>query len=209
LTQDANWDRFLSFNWHRVLELLDLREENTIATWFSSILFLLAAMSFILLGLSGNKNYYLTHQQRLSVRFAALGFCALSADEVGSMHETVGTWTDRTLQLLEGTPIYGKGYPWLLATPLIVIIFIFIIYNLYQVTRLSQFSEQLRLNIRLLLWSAAILLPSVFVFEFIEAYLGYLRQKDTPFPVIEEMLELFGVFSVFLANVLIARHFRL
>ena len=39
LSQGADWQRVFGINLHRILELLDLREENTLATWFSSFFF--------------------------------------------------------------------------------------------------------------------------------------------------------------------------
>ncbi|OUD14060.1 hypothetical protein TPSD3_06900 [Thioflexithrix psekupsensis] len=208
LTQDANWNRFLAINWHRIVELLDLREENTIATWFSSIVFFLTALSFVLLGWGHAPHYHPHSQQRLIFKLAALATCLLSADEVGSLHETAGSWADRSLTLLQDTPIYGMGYPWLLLSPIIVLVFAFIVFNLFQITALvNQVQETVK--IRALLWAAIVILPSVFVFEFMEAYLGYLRQKNTFFPVIEELLEVMGMFCLYMANILIARYYRL
>jgi hypothetical protein len=207
-TQDANWERFLSINWHRVVVLLDLREENTIATWFSSIVFFLTFLSFVLLGWGDAPHYKPNNQQRLVFKLAALASCLLSADEVGSMHETAGSWADRSLTLLQDTPIYGMGYPWLLLSPIIVLVFIIIVFNLFQITT-SVHQAKETVKIRILLWAAIVILPSVFVFEFMEAYLGYLRQKNTFFPVVEEMLEVIGMFCLYIANILLARYYRL
>lgn len=208
LTQDANWNRFLSINWHRIVELLDLREENTIATWFSSLVFFLTSLSFVLLGWGNAPNYNPNAQQRLIFKLAALASCALSADEVGSLHETAGSWADRSMGLLQDTPIYGMGYPWLLLSPIIVLVFVIIVFNLFQVTK-SVNSPQETVKIRALLWASIVILPSVFVFEFMEAYLGYLKQKNTFFPVVEETLEVIGMFSLYCANILLARYYRL
>lgn len=209
LTQDANWNRFLGINWHRILQLGDLREENTLATWFSSILFFCASASFVLLGWGNDTQFQPTRFQRSVFQLAALATCVLSADEVGSVHETVGTWVDHSAALLEGTPIYGLGYPWLLSSPFVTAFFAVIVYCLVQQTKPNSISYRQGIAIRGLLWTAMITLPCVFVFEFIEAYLGYLRQKETFFPVVEETLELSGMFCLLTANTLLARHFRL
>ncbi len=209
ITQDANWERFLGINWHRILQLTDLREENTIATWFSSILFFCAAASFVLLGWGNDPQFQPLRLHRFIFQLAALATLVLSADEVGSVHETVGTWVDHSAHLLEGTPIYGLGFPWLLSSPFVTAFFAVIVYCVYQQTKVDSMSKRQSIAIRCLLWTAMITLPCVFVFEFIEAYLGYLRQKETFFPVVEEMLELSGMFSLLTANTLLARHFRL
>lgn len=209
ITEQSDWQRLFKINWHRVLALLDLREENTVATWFSSTLFFMAGWGFILLGWGNAALYTLKTYQRRLFQLAALGCIALSADEVGSVHETIGSWLDRSTGMLNDTPLYGKGYPWLIAAPIIIGIVGFVVQQLWTLNRAIHVDAKLQNKIRLVLITTMIFLPCVFIFEFLEAYFWMSRQTNTIFPVLEEMSELLGMLSLYTACLWLGKIYQL
>ena len=176
----------------KLLRLFDLRSETNFAVWYSSLLFFSVFLSLLLLGWGKNQNYQPSLIQRAWLQLAALGCLALSADETASIHEKVGRQIDSGLQLLEGTPVYNMGYPWLLAAPILLLVFFFFARQLY---KLIQTLPKQR-TARVALMVALVALPMVFVLEFIELWFGYHGQKSTIFPVFEEYAELIGMYAL-------------
>ncbi|MCV6639422.1 hypothetical protein [Candidatus Albibeggiatoa sp. nov. NOAA] len=205
-TQQAHWQQ-QAVNWHRVLQLLDLRDENTLATWFSSILFLTASVGFVLLGWGKSKTYTINFFSRFSFQVTALALCALSADEVGSFHETVGSWFERKVIVWDG--LQGMGFSWLLIfAPFALAILILCGQQLYKlINTLPDLSA--RRYSRALLILACILLPSVLILEALQGYWIFTKQGETVFTCLEEMFELLGMYSLFLVTLIIARQHQL
>lgn len=200
--------RFFQINWQRVLQLLDLREENTLATWFSSLLFLTVSLAFLLLGWSTTPHFKITQPSRWWFQLSAIGTCLLSADEVASIHETVGKWFARFMHQWLKTPVDEKGFSWtLLFGPIGLGIFAITVYYLLQM--LKQLPNPNRQYAQLALAIALLSLPSVFGFEALEAYFAYQQQGQTIFPCFEEMAEIVGMYSLFLCMMLIVRHHQL
>lgn len=202
--QQANWQQEV-VNWQRVLELFDLREENTLATWFSGVLFLFASISFILLGWGQSASYILSHIQSFGLKIIALALCLLSADEIASVHETVGSWFERKVIAWDG--VHGMGFSWvILFGPLFIAILIWcvmIIINL-----IKQLDEQ-KSQAGILLLIASISLPGVLLLELYQGYLVYTGQGQTILTCVEEMLEMLGIYSLFLIALIIARQHQL
>lgn len=200
--------RVFQVNWQRVLQLLDLREENTVATWFSSILFLVVSLAFLLLGWSTTPQFVISQQARWWFRLSAIGACLISADEVASVHETVGKWFARFMHQQSDTPVDEKGFSWiLLFAPPALFVFSIMVYHLFQT--LKTLPREKRQYAQFALVTAFLSLPSVFGFELLEAYFTYTQPTRTVFPCFEEAAEVVGMYSLFLCAVLIANHYEL
>jgi hypothetical protein len=193
---------------HRILELLDLRAENTLATWFSSIVFLAVSLSFVLLGWSYSASFTLSQWARFVFQLTAIGALLLSADEVASIHETVGKWFKRVIdQLWSQAPPDDRGYSWIiLFAPVLLAGFFALIYFLRQV--IATMDKQ-RQSAFLTLFIALVCLPGVFVFEVFEWWLSSFNQGISILTCFEEMFELIGMYSLFLCAVFIARQHQL
>lgn len=200
--------RVFQVNWHRVLQLLDLREENTIATWFSSILFLAVSLAFLLLGWSTTPQFVISQQARWWFRLSAIGTCLLSADEIASFHETVGKWFARFMHQRLDTPIDEKGFSWiLLFAP--VALFAFSVMASYLFQTLKTLPREKRQYAQFALVTAFLSLPSVFGFELLEAYFTYTQHIRTTLPCFEETAEVIGMYSVFFCIVFAIEHYEL
>ncbi|MEK7989907.1 MAG: hypothetical protein VSS52_002775 [Thiotrichaceae bacterium] len=204
-SQQAHWQQE-TVNWHRVLQLFDLRDENTLATWFSSILFLIASVGFVLLGWGQSQTYTLSFFGRFSLQITALGLCLLSADEVGSFHETVGSWFERKVIVWDG--LQGMGFSWLLLfSPFALFGLIICGQQLYKL--MKNLSKTVRWHSMILLSLACVLLPSVLILEALQGYWILTKQGETVFTCLEEMFELLGIYSLFLLALIIARQHQL
>ncbi|TXK33881.1 hypothetical protein FVR03_18140 [Pontibacter qinzhouensis] len=85
-------EKYMTENAVRVFALLNLGGENIIASWYSSMILLIASGAAILC-FSTDNNYYTEARTRL-LNFGWLGFslifALLSFDEAGSFHENIG-----------------------------------------------------------------------------------------------------------------------
>ncbi|MFT4579783.1 MAG: hypothetical protein ACI8PD_001821 [Nitrospinales bacterium] len=70
-------------------EIFDMDEEESFSTWFSAVFLLISSSLLFLIAWSKEKEAYTRHWYGL-----ALGFCALSLDEVVGIHETFNTLTE-------------------------------------------------------------------------------------------------------------------
>lgn len=70
-------------------EILDMDEEESFATWFSSIFLFISSILLFSIAHSKENDAYARHWYGL-----ALGFCLLSVDEVVGVHETFNTITE-------------------------------------------------------------------------------------------------------------------
>jgi len=203
-SQGSEWHRVAGMNIHRVLELLDLREENTLATWFSSMIFFFTSAAFVLLGWGCSPQFTISPLTRWVFRLTAIGACGLAADEVASIHETTGKWAGR---LLVDTPVLeDKGFLWVpLLAPVMVIGFLIAAH--YLNTILKPLSPPRRQLAQVALVVALICLPlGVFVLELLEA------RADSPitiFPCFEEAAEIIGMYSLFWSALLAAKEYQL
>ena len=180
--------------------LLDLRKENTLATWFSSILFLMTGLAFVLLGWS--KNFKIANWQRFIFKLTAIGAVLLSADEVASIHETVGKWSRRAAEdVITFLPVDERGFVWvLLFAPIAIVGLIATVIALNKVIK-QDFQQVVAL------WTAVLCLPTVFAFELFE-WIFY-SEKLKVLGCWEEGFELLGMYSLFICAVLIARQNKL
>ncbi|WP_353572110.1 hypothetical protein [Candidatus Albibeggiatoa sp. nov. BB20] len=187
--------------------MLDLRDENTLATWFSSIVFFIASIGFVLLGWGQSPTYKLSVFGRFSFRIIALALCLLSADEVGSFHETVGSWFERKVIIWDG--LQGMGFSWLLLfSPFAILGLILCGWQLSQLIKhLPEISVRWRSAGLLLL--ACALLPSVLILEALQGYWIFTKQGATILTCFEEMFELLGIYCLFLVTLIIARQHQL
>jgi len=212
LSQGSDWQRIFGINWHRVLELLDMRWENTLATWFSSILFLAVGLSFVLLGWGYSPAFTISRWTRFVFQLTAIGAVLLSADEVASIHETAGKWFKRVInQLWSQAPPDNRGYSWIiLFAPVLLGVFFALVYFLRQViATMPHNQDRQRQSAYLTLLFALVCLPGVFVFEAFEWWLASFNQSVNILTCFEEMFEIIGMYSLFLCAVLIARRYEL
>jgi hypothetical protein len=203
------FQRVFDINIHRILSLLDLRKENTLATWFSSILFLLTGLAFVLLGWSSAVNFKISNWQRIIFKITTIGAILLSADEVASIHETVGKWFKRTIEnLIPFLPTDNKGFVWVLIfAPVALAGLIATVIALRKVIATIPTLRH-RQTAALALWLAMFALPGVFVFELLEWQL-YSEQSVGLLRCWEEVFELVGMYSLFICAVLIGGQYKL
>jgi len=213
LTQGGEWQRVLGMNLHRMLELLDLREENTLATWFSSMVFLMTGLAFLLLGWGSSPKFAISHLTRLVFKLATIGAVLLSADEVASIHETAGKWFQRFVSSFwVNAPPDEKGYFWVvLFAPFLLVGFLAAAYVLRQlISNMPTERDWQRYAAYVALLVALLCLPGVFVFELLEWYLdNSVNHSSSILTCWEEAFEIIGMYSLFLCAMLIARRYQL
>lgn len=210
-TQQADWQRVFGINWHRVLELLDLREENTLATWFSSVLFLCTGIGFLLLGWGQSAHFVISQWTRLVFQLATIGAIFLSADEVASIHETAGKWFKRVINHFVDNIQDERGYSWiLLFAPFLVMGLVFALYGLQKLINNMPITRNWqRQQAYFALGIALFCLPGVFVFEAFEWRLSLFDQNITQWTAFEELFEIMGMYSLFFCTVLVAKQYQL
>jgi len=211
-THGSEWHRVWGINFHRVLELLDLREENTLATWFSSMVFLAVGIGFLLLGWGYSSNYSISRLTRGIFKLATIGAILLSADEVASIHETVGKSFGRFIgKLFVGAPTDDKGFFWVpLFAPIALIGLIAVAIMLHKIiANMPTSRDWQRYSAYLAILIAFMCLPGVFVLELLEWHLSVLNQGVTILTCFEETFEMFGMYSLFFGTMLIARQYQL
>lgn len=209
-TQGTGEFRVFGINLQKILELMDLREENTLATWFSSIVFLLVAAAFVPLGWSTSSQFTISLWTRKIFQLTAIGACLLSADEVASVHETVGGWLSRIVNHLAGIPLDTRGFSWLLPfIPIALTGLFLLIYPLRRLILQLSIDAWQKKQLQFALWLAVLALPSVFLCEFLEAYFSYYYHKSTIFNCFEESFEIVGMYCLFLCAVLITEKYEL
>lgn len=100
------------------VEAFDLDREGTLATWFSSFLYLLcAAVSFGVYAI--RKRHVEDYQARYRVwAWAGAVWLLMSMDETGSLHEGF----KELMALCSGTRLYGDGSVWWIAAYCIVLL---------------------------------------------------------------------------------------
>jgi len=212
LSQGADWQRMFGINLHRVLELLDLREENTLATWFSSMIFFATGLAFLLLGWGSSPNFIISRVASFIFKLTAIGAILLSADEVASIHETVGKSFFRFVSnLWANAPPDNRGYFWIvLFAPLMLGGLLMTVYFLRKViARMPTRYDWQRQLAYVTLFLAFVCLPGVFVFEVFEWYFDTFKQSSGILKCFEETFEIIGMYSLFLCATLIAKRFQL
>ncbi len=212
MTSGSEWQRVFGINIHRVLELLDLREENTLATWFSSIVFLTVGIGFLLLGWGIASNYSISRLTRRMFQLATIGAILLSADEIGSVHETVGKWFGRfSTEIITSLPVDDKGFSWIiLFAPIALIGLIIIIFMLYKIIiNMPTITDWECYAAYIALFTAFVCLPGVFVLEFLEWHSFSLKQGTSILTCFEEAFEMLGMYSLFFTATLVAKQYKL
>ena len=211
-TQGTEWGRIGGINGHRVLELLDLRQENNLATWYSSILYLMVGIGFILLGWGNSVEFQISRLSRYLFQLAAIGAILISADEVASIHETVGKSLARFVdQFLLTTPMGDIRFFWVIPfAPFALLGLVMIVYQLHQlIAKLPTQNNWQRQQAYIALWSALLFLPGVFLAELIEWYLVTIKQSGTVLTCFEEMFELLGMYGLFFCVMCIGKQYQL
>jgi len=211
-SQGTQWQRVFGINIHRVLELVDLRRENTLATWYSSQLFFLTGVAFVLLGWGQAPGLVMTRIKRFIFQLTAIGAVLLSADEVGSFHETAGKWFGRVMQsTFPNAPPDDKGFFWIpLFAPLALMGLLAVTVALLQmIAKMPVQQAWQRQKTYLALLIALICLPGVFAFELVEWYFNVQQQQVLITTWFEESFEIIGMYSLFLCAILIARQYQL
>lgn len=211
-TQGTEWGRIGGINGHRVLELLDLRQENNLATWYSSIFYLMVGIALILLGWGNSVKFQISRLSRYLFQLAAIGAILISVDEVASIHETVGKSLARFVnQFLLTTPMEDTRFFWVIPfAPIALLGLIIIVYELHRlIAQMPTQTHWQRRQAYLALWGALLFLPGVFLAESMEWYLVTTKQFGTAITCVEEMLELLGMYSLFLSVMIIGKQYQL
>ena len=205
-THEMAWQRIGGINFHRIFQLLDLREENTLATWFSSVIFLATSLAFVLLGWGSSPTFKVSLLTRRMSQLVTFGACLVSADEVASIHETVGKWFGRLITTVLGIPELAndQGFLWVpLLAPIFLIGFFMAAHVLYKLIIPMQHHRQWAL---LTLTTALICLPlGVFISEALESQ-GIFVNFIT---CMEESFEIIGMYSLFTSVILVAKEYQL
>lgn len=212
LSEGADLSRVAGINLHRVLKLVDLRQEITLATWFSSIVFLAAGISFILLGWGSSPEYKVSRWARFVFKISAMGAILLSADEAASIHETAGKWLQRIVGESAGNaPAVNQGYFWIiLYAPFLLGSSIALALALRRAIATMPIDHgKHRRSAYSVLLVAAVCLPCVILFEIGEWWLASHDQGTTILTCLEEMSEIIGMYCLFLCALLVARQYRL
>ena len=194
--------------------MLDLREENTLATWFSSMIFLSTGFAFLLLGWGSSPSFTISRITRFTFKLTAIGAVLLSADEVASLHETIGKSFQRFVSnFWINAPPDNRGYFWIiLFAPFLLAGLLMMGYFLRQVIAqmpTNQNQDWQRQLAYFTLFLAFFCLPGVFVFELFEWYLDSLNQSASILTCFEEAFEVIGMYSLFFCAMLIARRYQL
>ena len=199
---EGEWSR-----WHRILSALDLRREGNVATWAESVLFLVWALSFAVIGWSGpNPTLRLTWPTRWFFRLAAVGACFLSLDEATTFHEMVGMSIERKTNLTDGTALEGFGYMWTLVyTPIVVVGIVLMIYCLRPLITGMPAREAEKRRAWALIAAVCILVLAVLGWEALEACMRLAGAVNTVLQCLEETTELAWIGSAVTLNMLIAR----
>lgn len=177
------------------LWLFDLRYEDTMATWFSGVLFLYCAISFWLLGWGDHS----PHMPRRAFRLFAIGFFLLSADEMLSIHERIGMELERASGLLGETPIFGWGYSWLLVYAIPAAIGLVFLAQDYR-ARLRAVAAEARRPVVKMLGAAIACIAVIGLAEFGDAAFVMSGYARNPLPCLEEAAELALLLLIAVAN---------
>jgi len=180
-----------------LMGLMDLREERTFGTWFQSLLFVAAGVSFFMV----SRHPALPKFGKSLLTLAALGFCFLSADEALSLHEFLGFHLEQITGIVQDTALEQRGYAWvLLYAPAAVAVFALLFYIYRPVFRDSSSPTARRLFA--LAWVAV---AAVVLLEVAEALAVYARKDLTGLMTcFEETFELIALMLFYSTNLLIS-----
>ncbi len=106
---------------HIILYMLDLKHEGTIATWWSSLLFLMAGLSFVPMGWPRPGQY----QEKIPIwifRLNAFAFTFFSLDEMVSIHERIGVMIEKMTKTLPVIRPEQPGLSWVFVYGPIVLV---------------------------------------------------------------------------------------
>jgi hypothetical protein len=180
-----------------LMNLMDLREERTIGTWFQSLLFVAAGVSFFMI----SRHPDFTKTGKIFLALLALGFCFLSADEALALHEFMGFHFEQITGIVDDTALEQRGYAWvLLYAPAAVAVFILFFWIYGPLFRNAGAPSARRLFA--LAWGAVVI---VFLFEVAEAWAVHARKDVTGLMTcFEETFELAVLMLFYAANLRIA-----
>jgi hypothetical protein len=174
--------------------IIDMREERTVGTWFETLFFALAGLSFLLV----SRHPALPKLGKYLLVLMALGFCFLSADEMLSLHEFMGYELEQATGIVKDTRLEQRGYSWvLLYAPAAVVVAGFLLSYYRRMTKDNKAAS----ICFLLAWVAVEL---VVLCEVLAGW-SILEQMDLSIvPCIEESMELVFIMLFYSANLLIA-----
>lgn len=178
-----------------------LANENTIATWYSSMLFLLVAVLFLLCFHKHRKICTGSKEHRLSCGWLifSIAFVLLSLDEIASLHERIGNI--KALNLFGDEP---PGWISLLAIPILIVAVLMVAFFWSQVKRAPQVVVFAVLGIILF-----VSIPFQEYFEITALNAAQDRemwQRPVFFLLIEEGSEIFGALLLIFASLLYLAH---
>lgn len=181
--------------------IIDIREERTIGTWFESILFVIAGISFFLV----SRHPALSKSGKILLILMALGFCFLSADEALALHEFMGYQLEEATGIVKDTALDQRGFSWvLLYAPAAAGLFICILISYRRICKAGAGLKPLILF--LLAWGV---LGAVVLLEALAGWSILERSEFRMLPCFEESFELLFIMLFYGANLLIAERAEL
>ncbi len=191
------------------IHVFDLQREYVIATWIESLLFVLCALVFVLLGWSPASKTALNPLRRFIYRCFAFGFFVLAGDEMLMLHERVGEALQKMTGFLKDTPAEGTPFAWMIFYgPAAVAVVAAMLWASVGLLRRCPLRDAVRRGTRAL--GAAVAMVAVaFAAEAAAAYLAAHGTWNTPLPVFEESAELAALLSFAWAHLEIAFGYEL
>lgn len=190
----------------RLARAADLRIESNVATWFSSVLILVLATSFALLGWAPLVRARMHVAITWFYRMAALGCLYLSADEVGMLHEQAGTKLAHAAGLVDagGDGLFRYGIRWVvLYAPVALLGATCVI--LAARRALASLRPERRPRTAALLAVGLGALVAVLGCETFESYLRHSGRSADALTCLEEACEVTGFLCLFVAHSRLAR----
>lgn len=188
---------------------LDLLQEGNLATWFSSILFMICGLSFTIIGWNNSKLFVFPIFFKYFFRFMSMVCYALSADEVVCIHQFFEKYIEKNIMHITSLPIQAIVYfLGLLAIPIIlfsIIINIYIFYKIFLKIPKSK-SKQYAWGF---LSFALIGTLYIFLSNAAEGYLDYHHISHRFISCLEEVIELLVLFCFIKCNIIIAKSYDL
>lgn len=197
--QQGNWENGSDIKF--LLVEFSLANENVLATWYSSLLFLSVGINFFICYLIQKKGFKKNKSKNLAygwLFFAGI-FALLSLDEMASLHERLGN-----INALNPLGDYALGWIVLLAVPIFLVIGFMIWFCLLQIKRAP---------LAVLFAGAGILLfASIPLQEYYEVSAWQAAedmnswQRPVAFLILEEGSELFGATFMMISGFLFANY---
>ncbi len=193
---------------NKILKVLDLNKEGTIAIWFAIFIWIICGLSFSTIGFSSNGNYGISKSQRILLIFSGLFICLVSFDKIFHFHLMIDLRVINILGIFSPSLRKDSPYYWLFLIIIPAFIYIFISIILVYIKLIKGIKKnELRKTTLIFLFSALICIPLEVGLDMLQGFYWYEGQKHTIFNSFEAMVELAGVLCFMGANKTIMRYY--